>query len=235
MHSLYSFGNTWSDPCQKNGKTKTSKKGLNMDRFKVVKLYVNRWMYKGNHSARVIALQSCELWEKRITEVPQMIGVSSHLKLLPTVGSAEIRVLKSHRTNSWKRWNFPGSWTTRWPGDLVFLWTRVANLPCGFTVSYLLTPHDMVLSIVGWRGGGCKTIHWPYSCTSWKGPKAEKLRRPSSEERETYFNSTCLLLLIIYFYYYFNICLNICMWCWWTCLRDIVLLGNQLVNYFFCS
>ena len=71
-----------------------------MDRFKVVKLYVNRWMYKGNHSARGIALQSCELWEKRITEVPQMIGVSSHLKLLPTVGSAETRVLKSHQTNS---------------------------------------------------------------------------------------------------------------------------------------
>ena len=88
-----------------------------------------------------------------------------------------------------------------WPGDLLFLWTRVAHLPCGFVVSYLLTPHDMVLSLVGWSGGGCKTIHWPSSCTSWKGPKAKKNWGGPALRKWTLFNycgkilkSTCFCM-----------------------------------------
>jgi len=60
---------------KKWNKTKTSKKDLNMDGFKLINLYVNRWMHKGNHSACGIMLQSYELWDKQFTEVPQMIGV----------------------------------------------------------------------------------------------------------------------------------------------------------------
>ena len=154
------------------------------------------------------------------------------MKLFPTVGSAEIRVLKSHRTNSWKNETPQGHEQCGDPVTFFFFGHRVAHLPCGFVVSYLLTPHDMVLSLVGWSGGGCKTIHWPSSCTSWKGPKAKKNWGGPALRKWTLFNycgkilkSTCFCM--------FSDFLNIWQVMLMTCLRDIVLLGKLVGQFFF--
>ena len=73
------------------------------------------------------------------------------MKLFPTVGSAEIRVLKSHRTNSWKMKppRVMNNVVTRWPSFSL-------DTCCSFTVWFRsFVPFD-----TSWHGAFSCGVEW---------------------------------------------------------------------------